>query len=123
MCRQEPLSLPHTFKSTHDPLSNSRRLMGKFCSVISILTCIVNRIRDEVSNLPEAPVPLVSNLDGQGLQAQRARIHELVGIERPFDRPQQRHFETVSIFAVWVGFSDLKMHCSEFPKQLNRCVL
>ena len=21
----------HTFKSTHDPLSNSRRLMGKFC--------------------------------------------------------------------------------------------
>ncbi len=49
MYRQEPLSLPHTFKSTHDPLSNSRRLMGKFCPVISILTCIVNRIRDEVS--------------------------------------------------------------------------
>ena len=49
MYRQEPLSLPHTFKSTHDPLSNSRRLMGKFCPVVSILTGIVNRIRDEVS--------------------------------------------------------------------------
>ena len=46
---QEPLSLPHTFKSTHDPLSNSRRLMGKFCPAISILTCIGNRIRHEVS--------------------------------------------------------------------------
>ncbi len=44
---QEPLSLPHTLKSTHDPLSYSRRLMGKFCPVISILTCIVNRICDE----------------------------------------------------------------------------
>ncbi len=42
--RQEPLSLPLTFKSTHDPLSISRRLMGKFCSVIGILTGIVNRI-------------------------------------------------------------------------------
>ena len=49
MYRQEPLSLSHTFKSTHDPLSNSRRLMGKFCSVIGILTGIMNRIRDEVS--------------------------------------------------------------------------
>ena len=49
MDHQEPLSLPHTFKSTHDPLSNSRRLMGKFCSVISILTGIMNRVRDELS--------------------------------------------------------------------------
>ena len=49
MYRQEPLSLPHTFKSTHNPLSHSRWLMGKFCPVVSILTGIMNGIRDEVS--------------------------------------------------------------------------
>jgi hypothetical protein len=49
MDRQEPLSLPHTFKSTHGPLSNSRRLMGKLHAVISILTGIMNRVRDELS--------------------------------------------------------------------------
>ncbi len=49
MYRQEPLSLPHTFKSTHDPFSNSRRLMGKFSAVVSILRCVMNRVRDQIS--------------------------------------------------------------------------
>ncbi len=45
---QEALGQLCRFKAAHDPLSNSRWLMGKSCPVIDIPACIINRIWDEV---------------------------------------------------------------------------
>jgi len=41
---QESLGLSRRFESTHTPFSKSRWLMRKFCPVIGILRCIMNRI-------------------------------------------------------------------------------
>ncbi len=49
MHSQESLSLLQRFISTRDPFSNSRWLTGKFCPVIGILGCVMNRLWDELS--------------------------------------------------------------------------
>ena len=47
MSTQEVLGLRYRFESTHAPLPHSRWLMRNFRPIIGILTCIVDRIRDQ----------------------------------------------------------------------------
>ena len=46
---QESLSLLHGFKSPHNPLSYTCRLMRQFGTVIGILRCVMNRIGNQFS--------------------------------------------------------------------------
>jgi hypothetical protein len=49
MNSQESLSLMFRFEPAHAPLSYPRWLMRKFSTVIGILRCVMNRIRDKFS--------------------------------------------------------------------------
>ncbi len=93
---QEPLSLPHTFESTHDPFSNSRWLMRKFCPVVGILRCIMNRIRDELAMCD----PIASQLVRHYLSGFHA-MH----LQKSFE-------EALSGLAVT---SSLQKHIDDFP--------
>ena len=46
---QESLGLLRRFESTHAPFSNSRWLMRKFCPVVGIPRCIMNRIWNQLA--------------------------------------------------------------------------
>ena len=44
MGTDEPLGLPHRFKSSHPALSHLGHFMRLFCSIIGILICYMDRI-------------------------------------------------------------------------------
>ena len=49
MAFQKPLCLLDRFETTHASLTNPGGLMGKFCSIVSVLFCVVSRPRNQCS--------------------------------------------------------------------------
>ncbi len=47
MALQKSLCLLDRFETSHASFSDAGRLVGKFCSIVGVLFCVVFRLRDQ----------------------------------------------------------------------------